>query len=91
MLLIFGRITDDFIDQASFGCNTNYTALSESCPPGIVLTPENFMDEYMYVHEEFDQFVQKDDQTMRYFLGNAIYLSHPWWICYQTLGDNLFG
>ena len=52
MLLIFGRVTDDFIGQASFDCNTNYTQLSQLyCPPGVILTPENFLQEYTYVSD----------------------------------------
>ncbi|CAF3696052.1 unnamed protein product [Adineta steineri] len=48
MLLVFGNITDIFTDQAAGPCNApwDYTVLSQFCPPGVVLTPQNFITEY---------------------------------------------
>ncbi len=49
MLLVFGNLTDIFTNRSLDLCQFNFTLFDAFCPPGVHLTPENFMNEYKYV------------------------------------------
>ncbi|CAF1942165.1 unnamed protein product [Rotaria magnacalcarata] len=47
MLLIFGNLTDIFTNRTFNLCTANLTEFDGLCPPGVVLTTENFFQEIM--------------------------------------------
>jgi len=49
VLLLFGNITDTFTNRTFDLCIFNFTIFDDFCPPGVHLTPENFINEYKYV------------------------------------------
>ncbi|CAF0784747.1 unnamed protein product [Rotaria sordida] len=45
MLLVFGNLTDIFTDRTFDLCKVNLTQYEQFCPPGVELTPDNFLNE----------------------------------------------
>ena len=72
VLLVFGNITDTFTDRTADFCAFNYTILNEFCPPGVDLTPDNFISEYTY----FVKYLSFPNIYFdAFFIGNAISLN----------------
>jgi hypothetical protein len=49
VLLIFGNITDTFTDQPLNLCDFDFSIFTSICPPGVQITPQNFITEIKYV------------------------------------------
>lgn len=50
MILVFGELLDSFTDRVSEFCTLDLESLANtSCPPGYVLTTDNFLTSFSYV------------------------------------------
>jgi len=65
VLLIFGNVTDIFTGQTFDLCTFNFTLFDAYCPPGVHLTPENFI--HLYTKCNLSEF----NLTMPDLLGNV--------------------